>query len=105
MCASILREGQSQGSLESSFFVNAVVHEGVIGELVPVQQVLQEVGAFVARVSPGHCRTDGAHHTVGVTAMALHTVLHQLLLIQIAGSTVGTSKGGPVGDIAGSRRH
>lgn len=36
-------------------------HEGVIGELVPVQQVLQEVGAFVARVPPGHCRADGAH--------------------------------------------
>lgn len=27
MCASILREGQSQGSLEGGFFVNAVVLE------------------------------------------------------------------------------
>lgn len=30
-------------------------HEGVVGELVPVQQMLQEVGAFVAGVPPGHC--------------------------------------------------
>lgn len=30
-------------------------HKGVVGELVPVQQVLQEVGAFVAGVPPGHC--------------------------------------------------
>lgn len=40
------------------------------------------------------------HHTVGITAVTFHAVLHQLLLIQIAGSTVGASKGRPVGDIA-----
>lgn len=36
-------------------------HESVIGELVPVEQVLQEVGALVAGVAPGHGRADGAH--------------------------------------------
>lgn len=29
-------------------------HKGVIGELVPVEEVLEEVGAFVAGVPPGH---------------------------------------------------
>lgn len=45
-----------------------------------------------------------AHHTVGVAAVTLHTVLHQLLLIQIAGSAVRASEGRPVGDIAGNGR-
>lgn len=36
-------------------------HKGVVGELVPVEQVLQEVGALVAGVTPGHRRADGAH--------------------------------------------
>lgn len=49
------------------------------------------------------CAAD-AHHTVGVTAVTLHTMLHQLLLIQIAGSAVGASKGGPIGNIAGGGR-
>lgn len=29
-------------------------HEGVVGELVPVEEVLEEVGALVAGVPPGH---------------------------------------------------
>jgi hypothetical protein len=41
-----------------------------------------------------------AHHTVGITAVTFHAVLHQLLLIQIAGSAVGAGEGRPVGDIA-----
>lgn len=32
MCASILREGQSQGSLEGGFFVNAVILETSTGK-------------------------------------------------------------------------
>lgn len=28
---------------------------------MPVEQVLQEVGALVAGVTPGHRRADGAH--------------------------------------------
>lgn len=43
-----------------------------------------------------------AHHTVGITTVTFHTVLHQLLLIQIARSAVGASEGRPVGDIARS---
>lgn len=41
-----------------------------------------------------------AHHTVGITTVTFHAVLHQLLLIQIARSAVGASEGRPVGDIA-----
>lgn len=97
-----------------------------------VEQVLQEVGALVARVAPGHGRADGAHlergagegcaagprapgaagtrqphvgqahHAVGVAAMAVHTVPHQLLLVQVAGAAVGAGEGGPVGDGAGA---
>lgn len=43
---------------------------------------------------------EAAHHTVGITTVTFHAVLHQLLLIQIAGSAVGASEGRPVGDIA-----
>lgn len=51
---SVLGERQGQGGLEGGFLIDTVVHKSVIGELVPVEQVLQEVGALVARVTPGH---------------------------------------------------
>lgn len=99
---------------------------------MPVQQVLQEVGALVAGVTPGHGRADGtylgqsrgwgvsprglggracgeqglgrrqAYHAVGVAAVVVHAVLHQLLLVQVAGATVRASEGGPIGDGAGA---
>ena len=43
-----------------------------------------------------------AYHAVGVTAVVVHAVLHQLLLVQVAGATVRASEGGPVGDGAGA---
>lgn len=43
-----------------------------------------------------------AHHAVGVAAVVVHAVLHQLLLVQVAGATVRASEGGPVGDGAGA---
>lgn len=46
-------------------------------------------------------RGGRAYHAVGVAAVVVHAVLHQLLLVQIAGTTVRASKGGPVGDGAG----
>lgn len=36
-------------------------HEGVVGELVPVEEVLEEIGALVAGVPPGHGRAHRAH--------------------------------------------
>lgn len=42
------------------------------------------------------------HHAVGVTAMVVHAVLQQLLLVQVTGATVGAGEGGPVGDGAGA---
>lgn len=36
---------------------------------------------------------SGAHHTVGIAAVVVHTVLHQLLLVQVAGTTVRAGEG------------
>ena len=36
-------------------------HEGVVGELVPALEVLDEVGAAVVGVSPGHRGAYGTH--------------------------------------------
>lgn len=35
----------------------------------------------------------GAHHTVGIAAVVVHAVLHQLLLVQVAGATVRAGEG------------
>lgn len=51
---SVLGQREGQCCLQCSLLVNAVVHKCVIGKLVPVQEVLQEVGALVAGVTPGH---------------------------------------------------
>lgn len=49
-------------------------------------------------------RPHPAHHTVGVTSVVVHTVAQQLLLVQVAGTTVRAGEGGPVGDGAGAGR-
>lgn len=46
-------------------------------------------------------RSMATHHFVGVIAVVFHAVFHQLLLVQVPRSTVGTHKCGPVWDIAG----
>lgn len=46
-------------------------------------------------------RAQAAYHAVGVAAVVVHAVLHQLLLVQVAGATVRASEGGPIGDGAG----
>lgn len=49
---------------------------------------------------PGGLAAD-AHHAVGVTAVVVHAVLHQLLLVQVSGAAVRAGEGGPVGDSTG----
>lgn len=46
----------------------------------------------------GSAAGAGAHHAVGVAAVVVHAVLHQLLLVQVAGTAVRAGEGGPVGD-------
>lgn len=53
---------QNMGRGSPPFLIQADTHhEGVVGELVPVEQVLQEVGTLVAGIPPGHGRAHRAH--------------------------------------------
>lgn len=97
---SVLGEGQSESCLQSGLLIDAIVHEGVVGELVSVEQVLEEVGAFIRGVSPGHGRAHGTHHFVGVVAVVVHAVFDQFLLVQVPGSTERTHEGRAVWNIA-----
>lgn len=97
---SIFGEGQGQSCLQSRLLINAIVNKRVIGKLVSVKQMLEEVGAFVSGISPWHGRAHRTHHFVGVIPMVLHAVLYQLLLIQVPDSTEWTHKCRAVWNIA-----
>lgn len=97
---SIFSKGQRQSCLQSGLLIDAIVNKCVVGELMSVKQMLEEVGAFVSGISPWHGRTHRTHHFVGVISMVLHAVLYQFLLIQIPDSTEWTHKCRAVGNIA-----
>lgn len=51
------------------------------------------------RTSPSQCPSI-THHFVGVVAVVLHAVLHQLLLVQVPGPAVRAHERRAIGNIA-----
>lgn len=50
--------------------------------------------------SRGAAQPSATHHSVGVVAVVLHAVLHQLLLVQVPGPAVWADEGRAVGNVA-----
>lgn len=97
---SVFSKRQGQSCLQSRLLIDAIVNKSVIRELVSMKQMLEEVGAFVSRISPWHGRTHRTHHFVGVISMVFHAVLYQFLLIQVSDSTEWTHKCRAIWNIA-----
>lgn len=76
---------------------------GTVPHRPPLAQASLEAGAIPHRppLVQASLGAGAAHHAVGVAAVAFHTVLHQLLLVQVAGAAVRAGECGPVGDVAG----
>lgn len=97
---SVFSKRQGQSCLKSGLLIDAIVNKCVIGKLMSVEQMLEEVGAFVSGISPWHGRTHWTDHFIRIISMVLHAVLDQFLLIQVPDSTEGTHKSGAVWNIA-----
>lgn len=98
---SLVDDGALQHLGHHVLLIHVVVHESVIRKLVPALDVLDEVGAAVVGVPPGHRGAYRTHHRLGVCAVDELAVLHKSFLVEVLLGTVRTRKGVTVWYIPG----
>lgn len=89
---SLVDDRALQHLIHHVLFIHIVVHKSVIRKLVPALDVLNEVGAAVVGVPPGHRGTDWTHHRLGVRAVDYLAVLHKSFLVKVLLGTIRTRK-------------